>query len=124
MACALVAFAPWAASGRRERTSFELVRSVEELRIVPAPWSAVTPVWFLLPVACGVALLLSWRLRHLAASLASATVGLVVAAAAAVVARSPLVETAHLSVALVTGLVTLAASATLLGLTAARKGSP
>ena len=83
VACAASGWLPWAASGRRHRSSYALARVARELGL-HAGVSRLSPAWLFAPVlASGVVLAFALGYRRLAASgaLVVGATGLVVAIA-------------------------------------------
>lgn len=81
---------PWGASGRAERSSYELVAVVTRLNVLNGPVAALAPLWYFVPLVAAGALVaeLGGRpslARGLGAVMGAAAVGL-----AGAVLRSPL----------------------------------
>ncbi len=93
----------WASSGERTRTSYELVEVADRAGVLDdgAAWAA--PLWFLVPAACGLALLALALRRHVVAGVVTATLGGLVGTGAILVDRSPLVAEPTVGVAVVLG---------------------
>lgn len=97
---AAAGFLPWGASGRRSRTSYELVAVLDRLEVLDGAGAAAAKAWYLAPLLAGATLLAAAARRPaLARSLAG-----VVAAGGATLAvltrRSPLLDRPGTSVTL------------------------
>ena len=99
-------FLGWGRSGQRTRTSYELVDVAGRAGVLDGDLAWAAPVWFLVPAACGAALLaLAVRRRTIAGALTT-TLGALVGTGAVLVDRSPLVAQPAVGVAVVLGVVT------------------
>jgi hypothetical protein len=84
-------FLPFAASGERARSSFELVSLAHRLDLVPDRWpGAATRVWFALPLLLVVCWLLVVTDRATAGAWCSVAASAVAGAGLAAVGQSPL----------------------------------
>jgi hypothetical protein len=84
-------FLPFASSGERTRTSFELVSLAQRLELVPDRWpSAATRIWFALPFLLVVCWLLVVTGRTVAGAWCSLAAALVATAGLIAVRHSPL----------------------------------
>lgn len=90
---AIIAFAPFARSGDRTRTSFELVDVAGRAGVLPSPYDRLAPVWYSVPAICGVVLLAVSLRRHRLAGASATTLGLLVSGAGVLVQRSVLAST-------------------------------
>lgn len=95
-------FAPWARSGERARTSYELVEVAKEAGIVTS-LEPLMRAWYLVPLGCGVVFLCGFFTARRAAGLALATVGAAIAWFSYLVIRSPLLPTGGCRIALLLG---------------------
>lgn len=91
LATTAVTFGPYARSGTRARTSYELVDVVSRADLVPPPFDRVAPIWFLVPVLCGVVLVAFSVRWHRLAGACAITLGALVVASGVLVQRSVLV---------------------------------
>lgn len=91
LATTVTTFLDWGRSGRRSRSSYELVDVADRAGVLPERWAAAAGVLYLAPAACGLVLVAAAARRHTLAGVATATLGALVGTAAILVARSPLV---------------------------------
>ena len=83
-------FLPWASSGARTRTSYEIVDVVERAGVLSDSTEVLAGLWYLVPVACGLVLVgVAVRSVRLV-TLTAGTIGCTVVAGGMLVARSPL----------------------------------
>lgn len=89
-ATTVATFLPWASSGARTRTSYEIIDVAERAGVLSDSTEALAGLWYLVPVVCGLALLgVAVRSVRLV-TLTAGTIGLTVVAGGMLVARSPL----------------------------------
>ena len=107
-ATTLATFLPWASSGARTRTSYEIVDVVERAGVLSDSTEALAGLWYLVPIVCGLALVgVAIRSVRLV-TLTAGTLGLTVVAGGMLVARSPLGAEPGLYLAAGLGVVTIA----------------
>jgi hypothetical protein len=94
LAVAAAGFLPWGASGRRERSSYELVGVVDRLDVLDGAAAAATKAWYLAPVLAAVVWLAAATGRPAVARVAAAVLAAGGAALAVAVRRSPLLDRA------------------------------
>ena len=119
LATTATTFLAWGRSGERSRNSYELVDVADRAGVLPGSVSGIAPVWFLVPAACGVAVLAVAARRHALAGALTTTLGALVGTGAILVARSPLVAEPAVVAAGVLGACTVLSGVAVLG--AARK---
>jgi hypothetical protein len=122
LAATATTFLDWGRSGRRWRTSYELVDVADRAGVLPSDLAGVASLWYLVPALAGALLLAAALRRPLVAGILATTLGALVGTGSVLVVRSPLV-TAHA----VTAAVVLGAGTALMGavvLVTARKESP
>lgn len=112
LAATAVTFGPYARSGTRVRSSYELVDVAAQADLVPAPLDRFAVLWFLVPALCGVVLITFSTQRHRVAGSAAITLGALVAASGALVQRSALVLEPAGMAAVPLGVLTVIAGAT------------
>jgi hypothetical protein len=103
VATTVTTFAGWGTSGERTRTSYELVEAADRAGVLDDGVAWAAPLWFLVPAACGLALVAFATRRHVTAGLAATTLGALVGTGAVLVDRSPLVAEPAVGVAVVLG---------------------
>ena len=96
-------FLPWASSGDRARTSYELTRVAVRFDLVPPDLDAFAQVWFLMPALVGVAWLARASGRDAMATTVCVVVGLLSVVAATLTMQSPLAAEAGAVVAMGSG---------------------
>lgn len=89
-ATTVATFLPWASSGARTRTSYEIVDVAERAGVLSDSTEAVAGLWYLVPVVCGLALVGVAARSVRLVTLTAGTIGLTVVAGGMLVARSPL----------------------------------
>ena len=92
LAVAGAGFLPWAASGRRQRSSYELVGVVDRLDVLDGVAATATTAWYLAPVLAAVVWLAAATGRHGIARGVAAVLAAGGTALAVAVRRSPLLE--------------------------------
>ena len=92
LAVAASGFLPWGASGRRERSSYELVGVVDRLDVLDGTAAAAVTAWYLAPVLAAVVWLTAATGRHGVARAVAAVLAAGGAALAVAVRRSPLLD--------------------------------
>ena len=92
LAVAGFGFLPWGASGRRERSSYELVGVVDRLGVLDGAAAAAVTAWYLAPVLAVVVWLAAATGRHAAARGVAAVLAAGGAVLAVAVRRSPLLD--------------------------------
>lgn len=96
-------FTPWARSGERVRSSYELVDVAGTAGIVSESIESLVRAWYLVPIGCAVVFLSGVFAARRTAALALATVGASIATFSYLVVRSPLIPAGGCRVALVLG---------------------
>jgi hypothetical protein len=99
-------FLPWAGSGERWRTGYEVVEVADRAGVLPAGLAGVAPLWNLVPALAGAIVLAAALGRRLAHGALTTTMGVLVTIGSVAVRRSPLDTAAAVEVALVLGVVT------------------
>ena len=99
---------PWARSGQRERNSYALVDSAGASGVVPEHLESAIGLWYLVPVAGGIALIGEALGARRSAGVAVATLGAAVTVFAIQVDRSPLVSLGATQTAIAVGVVAIA----------------
>jgi hypothetical protein len=92
---------PWGGSGRRDRSSFELVRVAERFDVLEGVAAATARAWLLLPLAVASIGVLGLLGRRWAAGLVGTVVGAIAVVLALAVHLSPLQPRSGLRVTLV-----------------------
>ena len=108
-------FLHWGRSGERSRTSYELVDVADRAGVLPEDLAAVAPLWFLVPAACGVAILAIAARRRALAGVVTTTLGALVGTGAILVNRSPLVTAPAVLAAAILGGCTVLSGFVVLG---------
>jgi hypothetical protein len=102
------AFAPWVRTGRRRRSSFDLVGVADRLGVVPSGVATVLARgWVLVPLLGAVALAALVIGAHRVAAVASVATGVYTLAMVWFVATSPLGTEAGLTTSMVGGMITV-----------------
>lgn len=83
-------FLPWATSGERTRSSYEVIEVAGRAGVLSDSTELLAGLWYLVPIACGVALVGAAIRSVLLVTLTAGTIGLTVVAGGMLVARSPL----------------------------------
>lgn len=96
-------FLGWGRSGQRTRSSYDLVDVAARAGVLDDDLAWAAPLWFLVPAACGLALVALAAHRHLVAGAITTTLGALVGMGAILVDRSPLVAEPAVGVAVVLG---------------------
>lgn len=96
-------FLPWGRSGRRARTSYEIVDIVGPAGVVSETYESLARAWYLVPVAAALVLCCGFWLARRTAGALLASVGASVSAFAFLVDRSVLVTTGGCRIAMVVG---------------------
>jgi len=104
-----VSFLPWATSGSRPRTSYELVGVAVRFDLVPSDLEPFARLWFLVPALVGVGWLAEASGRTSTAAIVCVAVGLLSVVAAALTMQSPLATEAGAVVALGSGVLAVGA---------------
>lgn len=116
--CGLLAtaatFLGWGRSGRRTRSSYELVDVADRAGVVPDALAGIAPIWYLVPALCGLLVLAAALRRHRVAGAAATTLGALVGTGAVLVERSPLVAAPAARVAVVLAVCTVLSGAAVL----------
>ncbi len=87
---AATTFLPWASSGARTRSSYDVVDVAVRAGVLSSTNEDLTVVWYLIPLLCGLMLVgAAWRSTILVGSTAG-TIGVIAVAGGWLVARSPL----------------------------------
>ena len=113
-------FAPWATSGTRTRSSYEVVDVADRAGVVPASLAPLAPTWFLIPLLCGLVLVATASSRVRLSAVGAGTLGALVAVGGVLVARSPLVVEPGATIGSAAGVCTV--SAAIVVLVTARTG--
>jgi hypothetical protein len=100
----VASFLPWATSGERARTSYELTRVAVRFDLLPTGVAALAPIWYLVPALVGAAWLARSMDRRSLTSIFCVVVGLLSVVAAMLTLRSPLVTEAGTVLAMGSGL--------------------
>ncbi len=104
----MATFLPWASSGARTRTSYELVDVAGRAGVLTGSSESLAGLWYLVPIACGLALVgVAVRSVRLV-TLTAGTIGAAVVVGGMLVARSPLGAEPGLFVAVGLGVVATA----------------
>lgn len=98
---AAAGFLPWGASGRRERSSYELIGVLDRLEVLDGAAAAGARAWYLAPLVAGATLLAAGLGRVALTRVLAAAVAAGGAALALATKRSPLLDRAGTSVTLV-----------------------
>lgn len=115
LATTATTFLDWGRSGERSRTSYELVDVADRAGVLPDDVAGVAALWFLLPAACGLAILAVASRRHALAGVVTTTLGALVGTGAILVDRSPLIAAPAVAVAAVLGACTVLSGFVVLG---------
>lgn len=108
-ACATAAtFLPWATSGTRTRSSYELVDVAGRAGVLSESTEVLANLWFLVPLACGLAVVGVAVRSVLLITATAGTIGVTVVAGGLLVARSPLGAEPGLFIAVGLGVVAAA----------------
>lgn len=91
VATASTTMAPWARSGNRVRTSYDLVEVVGRAGVVPDRYDWFASAWLAVPALCGLVLVMAALGRRHAAAVLATTLGALVGIGGVLVLRSPLV---------------------------------
>lgn len=118
------AFLPWAASGRAERNSFELVSLAEQLDLLPRGTHVLAVLWPALPLLASVAVAATVLSRPRLAGTAAVLSGAWSAAVAIAVLRSPLAPRPGVGLALGAAALSIVLGAGRLLPAAARRAHP
>jgi hypothetical protein len=110
-----ITFLGWGRSGRRTRTSYELVDIADRAGVLPDTLAGIAPIWYLVPALCGLLVLAAAVRRHRIAGAAATTLGALVGTGAVLVERSPLVAAPAARAALVLAVCTVLSGAAVLG---------
>ena len=106
---ALAGFLPWVRSGRRERTSFELIDAARTLDVLDSGLArGLAVAWYLVPLAaalCWLAVLLHFRRT---AAVVAIAVGLLGVGLAFSIERAPVASLAGVRATLVAGVAVIA----------------
>ena len=92
-ACLLTAastFGPWARSGARVRTSYELLDVADRAGVLPSSIAGAAAVWLLVPALAGGVVLAAALARARVVAALAVTLGALVGTGAVLVVRSPL----------------------------------
>lgn len=108
-------FLEWGRSGERSRTSYELVDVADRAGVLPDDVAGVAALWFLVPAACGLAVLAVASRRRALAGVVTTTVGALVGTGAILVDRSPLIAGPAVAAAAVLGACTVLSGFAVLG---------
>lgn len=84
-------FAPWGRSGEASRSSYQLVEIAGRAGVVPDWASAFTPLWYVVPILCGLAFIAAAAGRPRSVGTVCSILGALVVLAAVLVSSSPLV---------------------------------
>lgn len=123
LATTAVTFGPYARSGTRVRSSYELVDVASQADLVPAPFDRFAPIWFLVPALCGGVLIAFSTQRHRLAGSGAITLGALVVASGVLVQRSALVLEPAGIAAVPLGVLTAIGGATLMVVETRRGGA-
>lgn len=115
LAAAGLTFLPWARSGQRWRSSYEVVDVAARAGVLPDGLAGAAPVWYLVPALTGALLLAAALRRPLAAGALATTLGALVGTGSVLVHRSPLDAAAVVTAALALGAGTALCGAAVLG---------
>jgi len=94
-------FLPWGASGRRERTSFELIAVLDRLEVLDGAGAAAAKAWYLAPFLAGATLVAAALGRRALAHVLAAVVAGGGATLAVLTRRSALLDRFGTSVTLI-----------------------
>ena len=101
---AVAAFLPWATSGQRTRTSYELTGVAVRFDLLPSRLEPLAPIWYLVPALVGGAWL-AWSMDKPALTgIFCVVVGVLSVIAATLTLRSPLVTEAGTVLAMGSGM--------------------
>ena len=114
-------FAPWGRSGTRTRSSYAIIDIVERAGVLSPAAARLSAAWFFVPALCGVVLVAGATRRVRLEASAAASLGLLVAVGAVLVARSPLVTEPGAILGALTGACTTVAGVIALVVTIKRR---
>lgn len=97
-------FLPWGQTGRRVRSSHELVDVADRAGVVPDWAEPVARMWLFVPLLAGVALIALGLARHRIAGIALGTLGSLVATGGLLTHRAPIEVRFGATIGLLAGL--------------------
>ncbi|WP_436794454.1 hypothetical protein [Actinospongicola halichondriae] len=86
----LTTFLPWATSGARTRSSYEVVDVAVRAGVLSEANEALSVLWYVVPVLCGLVLVAAALRSVVLVSVTAGTIGAIAVAGGWLVARSPL----------------------------------